>query len=238
MDYTLRITKAIQPYLFQNGFILTNLPNADLEKLEEHTVLESARRGHILFRQNAFPNGVYWLNEGMAKIYQESSTGQSHTIYIYSNKDLLGFRQFIAEEPHPVSAALLEDSTYRFIPGELFRELLNTSPFFVRNMLTALAREFSVWSNRMTSFSQFPVRKRLVLALLILHEQYRLYGTTGGAITVTRTEIAEYVGASLETVVRMLNNLKTHHLVSMSGRKIMLKDIDGLLKILEPKAEK
>jgi len=238
MDHAPLLTKAIQPYLFQNGFILMNLPEADLRKLEKNTIVESGKRGQILFRQNGFPNGVYWLIDGMAKIYQESPNGQKHTVYIYSNKDLLGFRQFIAEEQHPVSAALLEDSLYRFIPGEIFRDLLNTSPFFARNVLTALAREFSVWSNRMTSFSQFPVRKRLVLALLILHEQYQMSGVPGGAITITRTEIAEYIGATLETVVRMLNNLKTHHLVSIAGRKIILKDIDGLLKILEPKTEK
>jgi len=238
MDHTPNITKATQPYLFQNGFILANLPETDLRKLEKNILVEFGKRGHILFRQNGFPNGVYWIIEGMAKIYQQSSNGQKHTVYIYSNKDLIGFRQLIAEEQHPVSAALLEDTTYRFIPGEIFRELLNTSPFFARNMLTALAREFSVWSNRMTSFSQFPVRKRLVLALLILHEQYCNAGVPGGVITITRTEIAEYIGATLETVVRMLNNLKNHHLVSLAGRKIMLKDIEGLLKILEPKAEK
>ena len=237
MDHTPSITKATQPYLFQNGFILTNLPEADLSILERNTNIESGKRGHILFRQNGFPNGVYWLIDGMAKIYQESPTGQKHTVYIYSKKDLIGFRQLIAEEQHPVSAALLEDSTYRFIPGEIFRDLLNTSPFFVRNVLTALAREFSVWSNRMTSFTHFPGRKRLVLALLILHEQYRMSGVPGGEITITRTEIAEYIGATLETVVRMLNNLKSHHLVSLVGRKIILKDIDGLLKILEPKTE-
>ncbi len=238
MDHTPLITKAIQPYLFQNGFILTNLPEADLRKLERNTIIESGKRGQILFRQNGFPNGVYWLIDGMVKIYQETSAGQSHTIYIYSNKDLIGYRQFIAEEQHPVTAAFLEDSTYRFIPGEIFRELLNTSPFFVRNVLTALAREFSVWSNRMTSFSKFPVRKRLVLALLILHEQYRTTGNSPGVITITRTEIAEYVGATLETVVRMLNNLKTHQLISLAGRKIILQDIDGLVKILELKDEK
>lgn len=237
MDHTPSITKATQPYLFQNGFILTNLPEADLRKLEKSTIIEFGKRGHILFRQNGFPSGVYWLIDGMVKIYQETATGH-HTIYIYSSKDLIGFRQLIAEEQHPVSAAFLEDSTYRFIPGEIFRELLNTSPFFVRNVLSALAREFSIWSNRMTYFSHFPVRKRLVLALLILHEQYRIYGSPGGVITITRTEISEYIGASLETVVRMLNNLKTQYLVSLAGRKIILKDIDGLLKILEPKAEK
>jgi CRP-like cAMP-binding protein len=238
MDPDQRIAKVIQPYLFQNSFLLTNLPAEDLKKIENNTVLETGKRGKLLFRQNGFPNGVYWLTSGMAKIYQETKTDQRQTLYIYSTGDLMGHRQFIAEEVHPVTAVLLEDSTYRFIPGEIFRELLYSSTFFTRNMMTALAREFSVWSNRMTSFSHFPVRHRLALALLILHEQYRVSGLPKGVLTITRTELAEYVGATLETVVRMLNNLKADQVVSILGRKMVIKDINALVDIVESKEKK
>jgi len=238
MDPDQRIAKATQPYLFQNSFVLTNLPPADLKKLEEHTTQENGKRGKLLFRQNGFPNGVFWLTSGMVKIYQETKTGQRQTVYIYTSGDLIGHRQFIADEPHPVTAVLLEDSTYRFIPGDIFRELLASSSFFTRNMLTALAREFSIWSNRMTSFSHFPVRHRLALALLILHEQYRLSGLPKGVITITRTDLAEYVGATLETVVRMLNNLKADHVVSILGRRMVIKDAEALVDIVESKTKK
>jgi CRP-like cAMP-binding protein len=154
-------------------------------------------------------------------------------MYIYSDGDLLGHRQFIAEEAHPVSAVLLEDSTYTFIPGDTFRELLNTSTFFTRNFLTAIAREFTIWMNRMTVFSQYPVKHRLVLALLILHEQYRLSGSQPGVVTITRTELAEYVGAKLETVVRVLNTLKSDQLLNITGRRILLLNPIGLLDILQ-----
>jgi len=233
IDPNLRIARATQPYLFQNSFILTNLPAEDLLMLEENAKPEQGKRGDILFRQGAFPDGVYWLISGKIKIFQETPTGQKQTLYIYSDGDLIAYRQFIAEEPHPVTAVLIEDSTFRFIPGEMFRGLLNSSSFFSRNILTALAREFSVWMNRMTIFSQYPVRYRLILALLILHEQYRMSGSEPGVVTMTRTDLAEFVGAKLETVVRVLNTLKTANLVTINGRRIMLPDPVGLLDVLQ-----
>lgn len=232
-DPNLKIARITQPFLFQNNFILTDLPVRDLLKLKENAKPESGKRGHALFRQGAFPTGAYWLLSGKVKIFQETPDGQRQTLYIYSNGDLIGHRQLIAEEVHPVSAVLLEDATIRFIPGDTFRELLNTSPFFARNMLTALAREFTVWMNRMTIFTQFSVRHRLILALLILHEQYRHSGTPGGVVTITRSELAEYVGASLETVVRTLNTLKSINLVHINGRRILLPNVAGLMDILE-----
>lgn len=227
------IAGVIQPYLFQNGFILADLPVKDLAVLQQNVQIVAHRRGEWLFRQGGFPKGAYWLISGKAKIFQEMPDGQRHTNYIYSNGDLIAFRQLIAGEVHPVSAALLEDSTVGLIPAETFRDLLNSSPFFTRNILTALAREFSVWMNRMTVFTQFPVRKRLVLALLMLHEQYRLSGNPVGVITMTRSELAEYIGASLETVVRGLHVLKERDLVRIHGRQIVLPNALGLLEILQ-----
>lgn len=233
IDPNLKIIQTIQPYLFQNGFILTNLPAKDLVQLQEGVRSESRKRGDVLFCQGAFPKGVYWLLSGKVKIFQETSDGQRQTHYIYSDGDLIGHRQFIAEEAHPVSAVLLEDGVVGFISGDTFRGLLNTSPHFARNILTALAREFTVWMNRMTVFSQFSVRRRLVLALLILYVQYRRSGLPSGVVTMTRSELAEYVGSSLETVVRSLNTLKSNQLISISGRRILLPDPIGLLDLLQ-----
>ncbi len=232
-DQKLRISETTQPYLFQNGFIMKDLPVEDLKLLQLKGETMKGKRGDVLFRHGGFPISVIWLLSGMAKIFQETKSGQRHTLYIYSDGDLIGYRQLIAEEANPVSCILLEDATYVLIPAEIFRGLLLSSPFFARNVLSALAREFSVWMNRMTVFNTFAVRHRLVLSLLILHEQYRISGSPPGIITMTRTELAEYVGATLETVVRILNILKNDHLVQIQGRRIDLKDTEALMDILQ-----
>lgn len=118
-------------------------------------------------------------------------------------------------------------------PDGTFKGLIDTSPKFARNVLSALARDFTVWMNRMTVFTKFPVKRRLILALLILHEQYRISGSPPGVITITRTELSEYVGASLETVVRVLNTLKVKDLVQINGRRILIKDIEEMVMMME-----
>ena len=232
MDPNLRIVKATQPYLLQSNFILTDLPEKDIKRLHDSVKPESRKRGEVLFRQGAYPKGAFWLMAGKLKIFQETPTGIRQTLYVYSDGDMAGYRQVIAEEVYAVSAVLLEDATVGFMSNETFRGLLEASPFFARNILIALSREFTVWMNRMTALAQFPVRLRLVLALLTLHEQYRRSGSPPGVITMTRTELAEYVGTSLETVVRALNALKSNGLVQIKGRRILLPDPIGLVDIL------
>lgn len=232
-DPNFRIVQITKPYLLKNAFILTELPVKDLDVLNSITSLLQGKRGEVLYRQGAFPKGAYWLKTGKIKIFQETPEGQRRTLYVYSDGDLLGYRQLITDEAFPISATLLEDCTIAFIPAETFRELLQNSTFFARNLLTALAKEFSIWMNRTTAFTQFPVRHRLILALLILHEQYRFSGSPPGVITMTRSDLAEYIGSSLETVVRALNSLKSSDLVRIKGRRILIWDTDGLADILE-----
>jgi CRP-like cAMP-binding protein len=213
--------------------MLTDLPDKDLAIIRDSAKPKSLKRGEVLFRQDTSPRSVVWLISGKAKIMQETPGGQRQTLYIYSDGDLIGYRQLIAGEVHPVSSVLLEDSTVMLIPGTVFKGLIDSSQHFARNVLSALARDFTVWMNRMTVFTKFPVRRRLILALLILHEQYRISGSPPGEITMTRTELSEYVGASLETVVRVLNSLKKKNLVEIHGRRIVLHDLKGLVDILE-----
>jgi CRP-like cAMP-binding protein len=170
--------------------------------------------------------------EGKAKIFRELPDGHRHTLYIYSDGDLVGYRQVISGEKFPMSAELLEDSMVGFLPAEGFRRLAAESPHFNRNLLLALAREFSVWMNRLTEFAQLPVRARLALALLILHESYRRPGEPVTAITITRTEVAEYIGASLEAVVRALADFRREGLVHARGRRIVLPHPTALLGVL------
>ena len=228
-----RISSITQPFLFRNSFIFRDLPPQDQTKIQVSAKLEIRKRGSTLFRLGAFPTGMYILVTGKVKICQTTNGGARQTMYIYSDGDLIGHRQLIAGEKHPVSAVLLEDSTLQYIPADAFRNVLTSSTNFQRNMLTALAREFTVWTNRITVFQKFPVRHRLILALLILYEQFRTSGGDEGAITITRTELAEYTGASLETIVRMLNTLKAENLVMIKGRRIFIPDPLTLSRLLD-----
>lgn len=234
---SLPLSRVTQPFLFKNAFILKDLPESDMALLMDQVKTETQKRGTVLFRQGGFPTGIYWVINGKIKICSATPGGQRQTLYIYTEGDLIAHRQMIAGEKHPVSAVLLEDSTYHFIPAASFRNLLARSPGFQRNLLTALAREFTIWTNRITVFQQFPVKKRLILSLLILYEQYRQSGLPEGVITITRTELAEYVGASLETVVRMLNQLKGIDMVQIRGRRIYLPDVLGLVRLHEQESE-
>lgn len=84
----------------------------------------------------------------------------------------------------------------------------------------------------MVKLAQKPVRERLAETLLILRE---VYGTENGDpsplnVTLSREELASFVGTATETLVRALADLKKERLIVTDKKKIQILDVPGLAR--------
>ena len=81
----------------------------------------------------------------------------------------------------------------------------------------------------MRNLAHMPVKGRVTQALLQLREQF---GTLPGgsiALTLSRQDLASLVGATYETIFRILNELAREDLIRLDGKDIAILDPDGLL---------
>jgi CRP-like cAMP-binding protein len=182
------------------------------------------QKGEYLFKEKSYSKGIYILRKGKVKIFQTNGEGKQSIVYIYKKGDYFGYRPLLAEEPHPVSAIALDSVVVSFIPRELFFTLLSRSSSFAKKLLSPLSREFSVWINKMTIFSQYAVRERVALSLLILHKVYQQSEDKNKTVTISlgRDDFAGFVGTAKETLVRMLRTFKDEKIITTKGTKIIL----------------
>lgn len=227
------IPAVIAPFVFDHRMVFERLPLPEIKKLQREFVPVAVRKGEVLFVQGSTARGVYWLRKGKVKIFQKDFSGQLQILYLYTPGDLIGYRQLISGEPYPFTAVALEAGELDFLPAETFHHQVRESAFFSRNLLEVMSREFTVWTNRFTVFNVRPLRSRLALILLILHEKYRKTGEQESVITFPRTDLADFAAAKLETVVRMLHTFKQEGLVRTEGRRLWLTDILALISIAQ-----
>jgi CRP/FNR family transcriptional regulator, polysaccharide utilization system transcription regulator len=69
--------------------------------------------------------------------------------------------------------------------------------------------------------------------LLWLKETFGLDDNDCIDIKLTREEIANMVGTTTESLIRLLGDFKKNKLISLEGKKIKLLDIHGLVMIAE-----
>ena len=193
------------------------------------------KKGKIIYREGSYSLGVYILLKGKIKIYQTNKEGKEQIVYIYRAGDIMGYRPLLCSEPHPVSAATLEDTELSFIPRDHFMHLLEELPVLSRLLLTNLSHEFTVWINKLTVFGQQAVRERLALSLLILREKYKENDAPDAPVEIdlSREDLANYAGTTVETLVRMLRNFKNEGLINSKGRKISVFNIQQLERMAD-----
>lgn len=200
-----------------------------LSKDEEAYVKEHMRRielkkKQILFSENSYTKGIYIIRKGKVKIFKTSPGGKETIVYIYKKGDYFGYRPLLANDPHPVSAGAIDNVVISFIPIWVFNEVFEKSPVLAQQLLINLSKEFSVWINRITAFSNHNVKERLALSLLILAKVYEMEDSKNKTATISlnRDDFAAFVGTAKETLVRMLRVFKDQKIISARGTKIII----------------
>ena len=223
----------IDKWSFKTESILNDLPAADSELLMAHKSEHVLKKGEVLFREGAYPSGIYYIIEGKVKKYKTDKTGREQIIYVANTGELLGYHAILSQNRYPDSAATLEESTVSFIPKEDFLLTLQQSPVLNNRLLKTLSHEFSVLANSITLFAQNSVRERLALQLVVLREKYKVNFEPGMAVEInmSRDDLASMAGTARENVVRVLSEFKAAGIVETKGRKITITNIDKLIEL-------
>jgi len=227
----------IDKWDFRSESILSGLSLDELEQLMAHRLEQVYKKGEIIFREGAYPQGIFYILEGKVKKFKVDNTGKEHIIYVANTGELIGYHALLAEERYPDCAAVLEESMIAFIPKEDFLETLDRSPILIRRLLKNLSHEFGVMANGLTLMSQKPVRERMALQLVVLREKYKVDFLPGMpvAINIGREDLASLVGTTKENAVRVLTELKEEGILETKGRKIIIHDVTRLIRIADYK---
>lgn len=225
----------IEKYHFKTDSIIEGLPAREFKLIRQSMQRMEIKQGKVIYREGSYSKGVYILRKGKIKIYQTNKDGKEQLAYVYRKGEIMGYRPLLCEETHPVSAAALEDCVVSFIPKKNFLFALQESPILARRLLTNLSHEFTVWINRVSFFAQQPVKERVALSLLIMNEKYRKEENNNHPVTInlSRENIANFVGTTVETLVRILRYLKDEKIIRTIGRKIIILQPKELEKIAD-----
>jgi CRP-like cAMP-binding protein len=218
---------------FKSESVLKDLPLSDLAILTTHQTEQVYKKGEIIFREGAFPDGIFYIKSGKIKKYKLDKDGKEQIIYVANTGELLGYHAILSEDRYPDSAGALEESKIAFIPRVDFLDTLDQSEVLSRRLLKTLSHEFAVLANSVTMFAQKTVRERLALQLIVMREKYKVNFHPGMPVEInlSRDDLASLVGTARENVVRVLSDFKEDGILETKGRKIIVHDVNKLIAI-------
>lgn len=200
--------------------------------LRNNSVLQTFKRGTVIYAEGEEPRDMMCLLKGKVKIYKDGVGGRSQIIRMIKPIQYFGYRAAFAGEDYLTSASAFEDSQVCMIPMQVVSELLmnntNLAMFFIRQ----LSVDLGIADERTVSLTQKHVRARLAEALLFLKESYGLEedGATL-SIYLSREDLASLSNMTTSNAIRTLSTFENEHIVAVDGRKIKLIDQDYLQQI-------
>jgi CRP-like cAMP-binding protein len=212
--------------------VFCSLEGPALEEFSRHKTVNHYKKGQIVFYEGNQAFGLYCVSSGHVKLYKTGVDGKQQIVRISGPGDILGYRSLFAEEPYHATAETLEDCEICCIDRNAFFPVLSKNPDLALNIIRKLSHELRVAEDLATSIAQRSVRERMAELLLMLKETYGKSVKKGTLINLklTREEMAEMIGITQETAIRLLSDFKKDKIIDVREREITILDPKALLE--------
>ncbi|TPW21023.1 MAG: cAMP-binding protein [Elusimicrobia bacterium] len=179
-------------------------------------------RGQILFQAGSRATGVHCLSSGLVKLYRVGAGGKEQILRLAGPGDLLGHRAVLGERPHDHDAEAMTDVEVCYLPADTLSPLLAAASPLVRSLVKKLVEEGIEVEGRLVERSQMRAEVRLAAFLLKLAGKGE--GPARFELPLSRQELADFLGAAPETIIRALAHLSKKRLIRIEGRFIEVLD--------------
>lgn len=217
---------------FKNQSVLQDLPEDVNRILRKNERVIHFKKGETVFKEGTYPSGIFIIESGSVKKKTLGQGGKEHIFYFSYQGEMLGYHSVLSNEPYCDTAITLEPSDLIFIPKQDFLAAVEVSHKLSNHLLTNLSHEFGVFVNHTKILAQYTVRERTALALVLLKGKKEIVAEgDSDLITLSRGDLANYIGTSKETLVRMLTDFKNEKLIRSIGNSIEIMDFQGLISV-------
>jgi CRP/FNR family transcriptional regulator len=189
-------------------------------------------RDGVLYRMgDAFTN-LYAIRLGHFKTYQINYNGEQQITGFQMNGELLGM-DAISTDRHHCDAVALEDSEVCEIPFPRLEELFSHIPTLLHHFHRMMSQEITREQSVMLLLGSMRADQRFAAFLVNLASRYsaRGYSATSFQLRMSREEIGNYLGLTIESISRLLSKFKKQGLLRVSNREIEMLDPERLKAI-------
>ncbi len=188
---------------------LTAEEAARLDALVSHRNLES---GAYLFHQHTPAKSVYMLEDGMLMMERSSSTGRRQVMAFMHPGNFIGITH---NEHYEFTVSALSNSRIREIPLKPFIELQDQLPRLKDNVRRIGGNILAHTLDQVFALGQKKAHERVCFLLKQLSGRQPPGREHMIELVMTRQDIADYLGLTIETVSRAFGKLKREGVIDI-----------------------
>lgn len=181
-------------------------------------------KGTLLFQDGQTCAGFYYIVSGSIRVFSMDINGNELEVARLTTGDFCGEAIAFAGKNFPVYAETAENSVLLYFSKNTILTAIKQQPELAMFFLELLANKCITLNKRLETLSMSTVRQRLA--------KYLLQQCTGESCTITlaikKGQLAKKLGTVNETLSRNFKHLEKDGLISVNGKKITIKNCQGL----------
>ncbi len=173
------------------------------------------KAGETLYIEGDAAPYCYQLASGVVKEYNTMEDGRRQVADFYGVGELFGISE-LSEQLHTAEA--ITDCTIRCYPREMFLHAIASSPQLSHHFLDTLMIRLHRARERMVMLGRMSAMQRVTAFLLRLSSEQGVDHDIH--FSMSRQDIADHLGLTIETVCRALTDLKRREVIIMPSARI------------------
>ncbi len=193
------------------------------------------QRGQYLYHQGDPMRALFTVRAGSLRAFTSTLDGTEQTVGFYLLGEVLGF-DGLERERHTCAAVALETTTVCELPLGRLEELCGELPRLQHQLLKLIGKELAADHEALLLLANRSAEERLATFLVSLSTRFgeRGLSCTEFNLSMSRHDIANFLGIAAETVSRQLSNFQMQGILSVNQRNVHIHDLDRLRAVVEP----
>jgi len=183
------------------------------------------------------PSGMFYvLVSGKIKMTKMSGEGKEIIVELISPGDFFGAFAALRGFPYPANAVAMADSVVLRIARSDMLRMLERFPNMMYMLTAHLSERVREFPDTLKSIALERVESRIASLLLKLAQKTGIK-TEGGvqiSMKLTKQDIAEMVGSTVETSIRVMSRFEKAGLIKTAGGRIVINSKKELTAIAQP----
>lgn len=210
--------------------IFSTLGSPELKEITPYLVPASFKKKEVIFSEGDPSEWLYIVTDGKVKITKLSHDGKEIILEIIAPRDFFGGLAVLRGFPYPANAVAMEDTKLLKISRSNLMRVLDRFPNLMYCMAQQVGDRMKESHETLKNIALERVEARIASLLLKLSDKTGNKTDDGFVIDMklTKQDIAEMVGTTVETSIRTMSKFKKLGILSEKNNRIVIKKLDKL----------
>ncbi|MCP4605140.1 MAG: Crp/Fnr family transcriptional regulator [Proteobacteria bacterium] len=215
----------------ENFVVFKDVSRERLEQMAHETSVLNLEKQAFVWNEGDTSRYLYLIMSGRVKLIKHSETGKDVIIEIFGPQEPIGEMSLLVGGTYTTAAVCLSHTALLCVPRKQILDLLATVPGVALRALRGMARRQRMLMQKIKELAAGGVEYRMAHLLLKLADRIGEESSDAGItipLVLSRQDIADLVGTTVETAIRVMSRWRKMDIVTNDKRGIIIRDRDTL----------